>query len=283
MSKEKLESIVNALIEAIVEPEIYIRILLSLVLLGIIIALSFWKKVNIERSMTVSFIRGFIQIILMGSVLIIVFSVKSLLILYLILIFMCFFASVTVAGRYKYPGIFKIELISILTGSLSVISIVIFSGIIPKPVSGEYVIPLGSMVIANTMIITMIVIERMYSSIKKSKGKIEAALSLGDTSGNALKSILKESYKAGLMPSINRLAVLGIVTIPGLMSGMIIGGVNPVIAAVYQVIIFLMILSSAFIASIIATKLCIKRIFTNLDQLNMNLLFILEKEENNNR
>lgn len=275
MNSETLNSILKNLTESFSRPDIFIRILLSLILLAIIVLLSLWKRINIEKTIVVSVIRGFIQIILMGSVLIIIFSFQSLLILYLILIFMCFFASLTAAQRYKYPYIFRIELISILAGSLSVISIVIFSGILPAPVKGEYVIPLGSMVIANAMVITMIVVERMFSSIKKSKGIIEAALSLGDTSSNAVKNILKESYRAGLMPTINRVAVLGIVTIPGLMSGMIIGGVNPVIAAVYQVVIFLMILSSAFIASIIATKMFLKHIFTDLDQLNMNVLAII--------
>ena len=279
MSKEKIESIIRTFVESLSQPDILIRILLSLILLGIVIVLSLWKKIKIERFMTVSFVRGFIQIILMGLILTIIFSIQSLIILYFILIFMCFFASITVSQRYKYPDIFKIEFISILTGSLSVMSIVIFSGILPKPVRGEYVIPLGSMVIANTMVITMIVIERLFADIKKSKGLIEAALSLGETSGNAMRNILKESYRAGLMPSINRLAVLGIVTIPGLMSGMIIGGINPVIAAIYQVIIFLMILSSAFIASIIASKLFINNLFTNLDQLNINLIHDLEKEK----
>lgn len=229
--------------------------------------LSYWQKIKLERIFIWSFVRGFIQILLMASILIIIFELEELLILYGVLIFMCVFAAYTVKNRFPYTNIFKLELIAITSGSISIMVIVTVLGIIPA--YGSFIIPMGGMVIANVMVMTTIVLERIIADFKKSKGSIEAALSLGDTPWNSVKSILKESFRAGLLPTTNRVAVLGIVTIPGLMSGMIIGGINPIIAAVYQIIIFLMILAAGFIGEILIGFLFIKELFTPEDQLQM--------------
>jgi len=257
--------------------EMLFRILFSILLLTLIVLLSYWQNINLEKVFTWSFVRGFIQILLMASILIVIFELRDLLILYGVLLFMCVFAAYTAKNRFPYPNIFKLELVAITTASIFVMVIVTtpILTIDSTPISiiereGTYIIPMGGMVIANVMVMTTIVLERLIADIKKSKGTIEAALSLGDSSWNSVKPILKESFRAGLLPTTNRVAVLGIVTIPGLMSGMIIGGVNPVIAAIYQVIIFLMILSAGFIGEIMIGFLFIKELFTSEDQLKIS-------------
>lgn len=270
--------------------DILIRIALSCALLIIIVLLSLWQNVGMETMFLWSFFRGFIQIVLMGSVLTLIFDIERIWLLYIVLILMCVFAAFTISRRYKYPKLFLIELLAITASSISVLTLVMFSGIpaafegiIPYPPQGEFVIPMGSMVISNTMVITSIVIERSKSDILKAKGSIEAALTLGDSSTNSVRTILRDSYKAGLMPTTSRVAVLGIVTIPGLMSGMIIGGVPPIEAAVYQVVIFLMILSSSFPASIIANALFTRQFFTKEHQFDLvflNQLAKIEEEKN---
>lgn len=279
--------------------DIIIRIGLSCVMLILLVALSLWQRINMETMFLWSFFRGFIQIILMGSILTLIFDISKAWLLYIVLVLMCMFAAFTISRRYRYPKMFLIELLAITSSSILILTIVMFSGQIPGfigiipypedyvftwsnilPVKGEYVIPMGSMVISNTMVITSIVLERSKSDILKSKGTVEAALALGDSTKNAVRVILRDSYKAGLMPTTTRVAVLGIVTIPGLMSGMIIGGVNPIEAAVYQVVIFLMILSSSFPASIIASSLFTRQFFTSEQQFNIKFLNQLEKIEN---
>ncbi len=266
--------------------DILIRIALSSVMLLIIIILSFWQKVGMETMFLWSFFRGFIQIVLMGSILTLIFDISIIWLLYIVLISMCVFAAFSISRRYRYPKMFLIELLAITSSSMFILTLVMFSGvpaafegIIPFPPQGEFIIPMGSMVISNTMVITSIVLERTKSDILKAKGSVEAALTLGDSSTNAVRTILRDSYKAGLMPSTSRVAILGIVSIPGLMSGMIIGGVPPIEAAVYQIVIFLMILSSSFPASIIANALFTRQFFTKEHQFDLVFLNQLAKIE----
>jgi len=277
------------------EPNIWIRIALSAILLIMLIGLSLWQKTSLESKLIWSFLRGFIQIILFGSFLTLIFGIQKLWMQFLIILLMCIFAAYTNYQSYPYPKMFLIGLLAITSSTMFVMSVVIFSGaifaaipnlpfviegIIPYPPTGEYVIPMGSMVIASAMRMSGIALERTKSDITKSRGRIEAALALGDSSKNAIQNILQDSYKASLTPTINRVATLGIVSIPGLMSGMIIGGVPPIEAAVYQVVIFLMLLSAAFIASITTNMIFTRQFFTKQQQFNLvflNTLIQLEQ------
>lgn len=272
---------------------IWIRIALAFALLIVLIGLSFWQKTRLESKLIWSFLRGTIQVIIFGSILGLIFGVRKIWMLYLILFLMCLFAAFTNARSYPYPGMFLIGFFAITVSSLVIMTLVMFSYTIPKfdgiipnetgtitGLTGEYVIPIGSMVISFAMRVSGIAVERVKSDIIKEKGSIEAALALGDTPYNAKQNILCESYRAGLTPTINRVASLGIVTIPGLMAGMIIGGVPPVEAAIYQIVIFLMLLSSSFITSIITNILFTRQFFTDKQQFDINFLNKIAESDN---
>ncbi|MCK5045634.1 MAG: ABC transporter permease [Candidatus Heimdallarchaeota archaeon] len=288
MVSQTLIDIWNSLRQA----NIWIRIALAFILLLVLISLSFWQKTKLESKLIWSFLRGTIQIVLFGSILSLIFGIRKLWMLYLILFLMCLFAAFTNARSYPYPRLFLIGFIAITSSSIVIMTLVMFSYIIPGfegiipldpdtlELTGEYVIPIGSMVISFAMRVSGIAIERVKSDIIKSKGNIEAALALGDSPYRAIQNILRESYRAGLTPTINRVASLGIVTIPGLMAGMIIGGVPPVEAAIYQIVIFLMLLSASFITSIITNILFTKQFFTKKQQFDIEFLNKIAKLDN---
>jgi putative ABC transport system permease protein len=92
-------------------------------------------------------------------------------------------------------------------------------------------------------------------------------LSLGATSNQALDEFSRLSIKASLIPTIDRLKTLGIIFIPGAMSGLLIAGVDPILAAEYQIIVFLMIIGGGMITALITSYLSRKQIFNTQDQL----------------
>ena len=154
------------------------RIIVSSILFVLLIILSFWQKLKMERMIISSFIRGFCQLLLLSLILIIIFSLENLVLIFSVLLMMCLFAAFTTKQRYPYPKIFMIETFAISFGSLSVISLVLALKIIPD--KGSFIIPMGGMVIANVMVMTTIVIERMIADIKSSHGLIETALALNN-------------------------------------------------------------------------------------------------------
>lgn len=254
-----------------IPPEVQVafgRYLAAMILLVALLIVSKWQRIRIQRSLIIGTVRGTIQIILMGLILVYIFNLQELWIMFCVLAFMGVFAAYTTAGNLKkLPGVFKASLPGILLGSLSVMTVSVLLGVV-EPV-GEFVIPMGGMVIGNSMNMSSLVIDRMWSNAQKQRGLLETALALGATPLQATEMTITESIETGFLPNLNRYAALGIVTIPGLMSGMIIGGANPIEASLFQVIVFIMIFLSAIIAGLIGSRMFLKEMFNNRLQLTV--------------
>ena len=252
--------------------ETLIRIFLSGTFLFLILLLSFWQQLKMTKIIVLSYVRGVIQIVLLALVLLLIFNLKNLVIIYLYIFGMVLFSAYTARQRYKYMDTFKIEIVALSAGGLSVMVVVAVLGIVEP--TGEYLIPMGGMVISNAMVWTTMTSERLTSDFIQNRDLIEASLSLGASPKYSIQFFLQDALKTPFNPSINRVAVLGIVSIPGLLAGMIIGGENPIVAAIYQVIIFLMIQSAGLISAIIVTDLLIKEFFNSVDQINYSFFTI---------
>lgn len=246
--------------------EAFIRFLLSLILFAGILILITWQKLRVRKVLLVSAIRGFIQLLILASVIAIVFSLKDFVFLFILLLVMVFFGAHTAAGRVsEIPGVMKILLVSLIIGVFSVMLSTIILGVLP--LQGEYIIPIGGMVTGNAMNISYLTLNRITGEMKNRKGQIEAALCLGASPNQALEhlDVIPIALRTGITPSMNTLKTLGLVTIPGLMSGMIIGGINPVAAAFYQVLIFFLIILGGLISAIIASYLALNNLFVPND------------------
>lgn len=247
--------------------EAFTRFLLSLILFGCIILLSFWKRLRVNKVLIVSAVRGFVQLLILASVIAIVFSLKDFLFLLILLFVMVTFGAHTAAGRVsEIPGVFKVLMVSLIVGVFSVMLSTLILGVLP--VQAEYFIPIGGMVTGNSMNISYLTLNRMTGELKNRQGQIEAALCLGASPNQAFDhlDIIPISLRNAITPSMNTLKTLGMVTIPGLMSGMIIGGIDPVAAAFYQVFIFFLIILGGLISAIIASYLALGHLFVPQDE-----------------
>ena len=238
---------------------------LGSILAVIIIILSRIRRLNIEGDLAVAVVRGFIQV--MAFALILSYLFRSPLVLILAVYgVMIVVAGYTSAKRArKLPDAFRITTMSILTGAAVTLAVMVGTGIIPlRP---EFLIPLGGMVIGNSMINCSLSLDRLVSDVKQNRGPIEAALALGATADQASLVHVRDSVKAALIPTIDNLKTLGIIFIPGIMTGLLIAGADPIWAASYQLIIFFMILCAGSITIITATYLAQKQLFTKRHQL----------------
>ncbi len=242
------------------------RYITALFLLAALILVSRWQGLGIGNKLVVGTIRGTIQILIMALFLVSIFALENLIIIFIVLTFMGVFAAHTVRSNLDHiPGAMSASLPGILIAGLSVMFISVLLGIIP--VIGEYIIPMGGMVIGNSMTMSSLVIDRMWSNAQKQRSLIETALSLGANPTQANELTIREAIRAGLLPNLNRYASLGIVSIPGLMSGMIIGGEHPIVAAFYQVIVFIMIFLAATICGFIISRMFLRKMFNERYQL----------------
>lgn len=236
------------------------------VLLVIVFILSYLKNLGVEKDLAISAIRGFCQLMALALCLGFIFSSKSLILIPIVYVIMYTMAGYTSAKRAKglsHP--FDITTVSILVGSGITLIVMVLTGILP--IRPEFLIPIGGMAIGSSMNTCSLSLDRLVSEVKNNRLRIEAALSLGATSDHVLRVYIRNSIRSSLIPSIDSMKTLGIILIPGAMTGLLMAGVSPIWAAEYQLVIFFMMLSANVMTSIMATTLARRKIFTPAHQL----------------
>ena len=230
-------------------------------------------SLGLEKDIAVGTIRTFVQLFIMGFVLKYIFEIDKAYLILLIFVGMIFFAAITIRGRIKEKEVsfFLPTFVSMLI-SFMLVTVVVTSVVIQvKPwYEPQYFIPLGGMIVGNSMNAIAISLDRMFSDVRTGREKIELFLSLGATYQEATADILKNSIRAGMIPTINAMMAVGIVFLPGMMTGQIMAGTDPVLSIKYQIIVMLMLSGSTAIGSIIVTYFVRKRCFTPEHQIKID-------------
>jgi len=237
-------------------------LVMSLVLLVISAALSRMRSLGLEKDLLIASIRGGIQVMAMGFVLFAVFQLKDLLLWSVVLAFIAVMVSVasyTSAGRAKdLPRPTNATFLGI--GVATVVTLGTMLALRVLPPRPEFVIPIAGMVVGNSMNATSLALNRLVSEVRSCRPLIEARLLLGADAEKALQPHLRTSVRSALIPTVDSLKTLGIVFIPGGMTGMLMGGIDPIWAAQYQLVIFFMILCSGTIATTVSTLLAMRQL-----------------------
>ncbi|MEN6430930.1 MAG: ABC transporter permease, partial [Coriobacteriales bacterium] len=126
----------------------------------------------------------------------------------------------------------------------------------------RYVIPIAGMVLGNSMTGIALSLERLFSDLDAHSEEVLGTLALGASPWEAARGAVRSSLRAGLIPTINSMAAAGIVFIPGMMSGQVLAGADPLEAAKYQVVVMLMVSAATAVGSIIAVTLAYRRRFS---------------------
>ncbi len=238
---------------------------LTAILALIVVYVARRRDVHLERETVVALIRGFIQIVVAGSVLVVLFTGPAWTSV-IVLLPMMVAAAATAARRARgVPGAFAISFYGIAGGAGIVIAIMTWLGAIDPRMAS--LIPVGSMIIASSMNSGALALERIRSELTSNVGYIEAGLALGATPAQVSAPYVQVAVMAGMIPRIDTLRALGIVWIPGLMAGMVLAGSDPVYAAIYQFVVVGMLYASSGFTSLICTLLVRERAYTPAEQL----------------
>jgi putative ABC transport system permease protein len=235
------------------------------VLVLVVIWLARSRSVHIERDTLIALARGFVQIVVVGLVLVLVLKSPIWLAALVLAGMMAAAASIAARKAKDIPGAFTISLIGVASGAGLVIGIMTALGAIELSMSS--LVPVGSMIIANAMKTNSLALDRLKAEVQMNEGRIEAGLALGASPQTIVAPYVQASIRAGLMPQADSIRSLGIVWIPGLMAGMILTGEDPIYAAIYQFVVMAMIFATAGLTSLITTLLLGTRLFSAAHQL----------------
>ncbi len=231
----------------------------------LVVMLARRREIHLEGETLIAMARGLVQIIAVGSILVILLRAPRWT-SGLALAAMMVAAGATSARRaHGMPSAFPVSTWAIALGAGSIIAIMTSLGVIDTATTT--LIPVGSMLIANAMNTNSLALNRLRSDVLAHAGQIETALALGAEARHSVAPYVQSSFEASLIPAIDSLRSLGIVWIPGLMAGMLLSGARPVYAAIYQFVVLAMIFASSGLTSLISTMLIRERVFSSADQL----------------
>uniref|UniRef100_A0A7V4XUD0 ABC transporter permease n=1 Tax=Acidobacterium capsulatum TaxID=33075 RepID=A0A7V4XUD0_9BACT len=212
-------------------------------------------------------LRGLLQIVIVGLILAVLLHGPrwtSLLVLGAMLLAA---ASIVRQRASKFPRPFTLALTGIAAGAGVILCLMALTGVIPVQIA--ILIPVGSMVIANTMNTQALFLDRLHGEITAHTGEIEAALALGASAEAAFAAFRAAAFRASLIPALNNIRSLGIVWIPGIMAGMVLSGASPLYAALYQFVVISTIFSASALTCLVTSRLVLRRVFSPQDQLTL--------------
>ncbi|BAU63061.1 hypothetical protein STA3757_04160 [Stanieria sp. NIES-3757] len=245
-------------------------LILALGIIGIAIALSLWQKLGLEGQLFYSAGRSLLQLMVVGYILEFIFALNTSWSVMLIVGVMISIATVVTRNRIgkKIQGLFPMIWLSLVASSSLTIGYIILLIIQPPTwYEPQYLIPLVGMLLGNAMNGASLAGERLVSAIKHNRLEIETHLSLGATPKQAITTYQKDAIRAGLIPTINQMMVVGIVSLPGMFTGQVLAGGNPLDAASYQILILFAIALTNLTATLLITESVYRRFFNQNAQL----------------
>jgi putative ABC transport system permease protein len=240
--------------------------LLTLGLVAVAVGLSLYQRLDLEKDIGIAVVRSFLQLAAIGYVIDYVFGLENLGAVALLLVGMVLFAAWTTARRASVvPRSFLVAAGAIGVAAVATLGALLSLQIVPP--TARYLIPLGGMVIGNSMNTASLTLTRIRDDVAEQRLKVEAALALGATSRQAVSPILRTALQRALIPLIDATKTTGIIFLPGAMVGMIIAGADPLEAVRLQIVVLYMLLGSVSIAAILVALLSYRSFFTARHQL----------------
>lgn len=235
-------------------------------LLMLIAGVVSWKlALGQTKNIIVSTVRAFVQLLAMGFILVYLFKLQTWWLVLIVLVLMTLAATQIAISRIKkkaqrlWPSMFFTLFIS----SLSV-ALVVVDGIIRPETwySAQQLIPITGMALGNTMSAAAVAVDRLYADMDSRASEMFAFVALGATPKEAAFPSLKSAIGAGMLPTLATMSAAGIVQIPGMMTGQILAGADPVIAAKYQIVVLLMISAATTLGVVMICFLAYKKRFS---------------------
>jgi len=242
------------------------RVLASLTLVILAALISRWQSLDLEKQMLVAVVRAFIQLTLIGYALTYIFDVDNPLVVLLIISIMILIAGYTSGKRAEgVPHARPVALASISLGAALTLGLLV--GLNVFEFTAQQIIPIAGMVIGNSMNVCSLVMRRIKEEINGRSLEIETALALGATKRQASDRYLKTALQSGMMPIIDSTKTVGLIQLPGAMTGMILAGAAPLEAVQLQMIVMYMLIGAAAFTGLGATFLSYRQFFTAEHQL----------------
>lgn len=244
----------------------YVALSITLIFVLIPLILSKTLHLGLEKDTIIATVRSIIQLLAIGYILKFVFDSEN--IIYILLMVTLMIVAATQNARKKGKSIKGITWkVAVTLAFVEILTQSILLGFNITPPEAQYIISISGMVIGNSMVLSILFLNRFTAEVDTHQDKIELILSLGGTPKQAIHTLLINSIKASMIPTIESQKTIGLVQLPGMMSGQIIAGADPIQAVQFQLLIAFLILTTASVTSVMLGFLSYPSLFNRCMQL----------------
>jgi len=226
--------------------------------------ISLIMSLGLLSSLLISTLRTYLQLIALGFVLTWIFSNYTVWIVLALFFFMIVMTVQIILKRiiekssYLYANTLIAVFISAVVVTFSVTGIIIR---VEPWYDPRYVLTIGGMVLGNSMNGIALALERLFDDLKKRRAEVNQALAFGGTPWEASLPSIQIALSAGLIPIMNSMSAAGLVHIPGMMTGQLLAGADPLQAAKYQIVVMLMISAATMLGAMISIFLAYQQAY----------------------
>ena len=247
-----------------------LQLAMAVLLVAIPGALSLAFGLGLLRSLAIGTVRTFIQLLAVGYLLRYVFALDAVWAVFGMLLLMTAAAArAALARQTRRPRSFA---------GITFLSMVVSAGIVTAIVTQvilqvepwhapRYLIPITGMILGNCLNGISLGLDRLLGELSSQRGRIEALQCLGGTAWESSRHVLREALRSAMIPTINSLMVVGIVSLPGMMTGQILSGTDPLVAVKYQIVVMMMLAAGTAIGSLLLLLLAHRRCFDARERL----------------
>ena len=225
----------------------YVRLVVASAFVVLAGLSSMLLRLRLERSIVIAATRTVVQLALVGVVLQWIFDHQQAWIVMLAMLVMLAAAAraaVTRPSRSFARAGTSAFITLLLTGGITALSVTQFVVRVQPWYDAQYLLPLLGMILGNGLTGISLALDSILEAMDQRADVIEQELCLGATKWEAVRQPLSEAVRRGMIPIINAMTVVGIVSLPGMMTGQILAGANPAIAVKYQIVVMFMLLGS---------------------------------------
>jgi putative ABC transport system permease protein len=247
----------------------YLQVAWACALIAVNAAVSVLLRLNLGRQIFLAAIRTVVQLLLVGLVLAQVFAIRSLPLVLALMLAMTVIAAVASVRRThrRFPGIWWSGIVAIWTSSwlTAILALTVVVQVRPWYLP-QYAIPLLGMILGNALNGVSLGLDRLTEELVRRRGEIESMLALGADRWEAAHDAIVMAVRTGMIPILNAMMVVGIVSLPGMMTGQLLAGVEPIEAVKYQVVIMFVIAAATALGTVMAVLLSFNALFNRRHQ-----------------
>lgn len=240
-------------------------------------ALSLALRLRLHRQVLVAAARMVVQLIAVGYLLRLIFALKNPLATLVVVLVMAAVAAREIAARpeRKFRGLWGLGLSAgaVAVATLVTVGLALATAIRPHPwYDPRYAVALVGIILGSVLNASSLSLDGVVGAIDRERAAIEAQLALGANFQAATSRLMRDAVRRGLLPIINQMSAAGVITLPGIMTGQILAGLDPMEAVKYQILLMFLLAGASGLAAVTVAFAAMRRLTDDRQRLRLDRL-----------